>query len=469
MLNASLIQLEYASRHWKSTFSYFTPLVPAPRSTPHTMGPGPGALSLACPLARVLCPPLCLPHACLSHHRWRPCPSRVPAPAPCRALCPSFRCLRPCLSRAPALPRCCWHWRPARAPAPARRRVRPGPSPVFVPSRSCPRLRPPLVHAVQLRLPPSHGCCPLLAPRPRAGPPPHRLRAPSAAAVCCPAACAWASGGRRAATSPLERRASGSPAWGGWCGYGSDWCGAGLGPLSALCRGRGSPRRSAWGQRGAHLPCRRCAGGRGVAGWSGGRGPLRIRGPSWGRGGRSSGLGGRGGLPRPGRIWGRRLGVAGGSLGLLGRRPNRYRGLCQLPLLVLCGGFPRTSRGDRGAGAGPAVVAVVLLGGAIRVRHRGYPGRHARLQACPSQCLPMRRWRAVGRVVRCSGGGGGWLWWRLWAVRGRWPSTGTGAGGGRATQPTPRAKAPSPWWGSGPWVLRGRAALPRGAAQGGTP
>ena len=52
------------------------------------------------------------------------------------------------------------------------------------------------------------------------------------------------------------------------------------------------------------------------------------------------------------------------------------------------------------------MVAVVPLGEAIRVRHRGYPGRHERLQACPSQCLPVHRWRAVGSVVRCLGKGG---------------------------------------------------------------
>ena len=53
------------------------------------------------------------------------------------------------------------------------------------------------------------------------------------------------------------------------------------------------------------------------------------------------------------------------------------------------------------------MVAVVSLGGAIAVRHCGYPGRQARLQACPSQCLSVHRWRAVRSVLRCLRGPGG--------------------------------------------------------------
>ena len=47
--------------------------------------------------------------------------------------------------------------------------------------------------------------------------------------------------------------------------------------------------------------------------------------------------------------------------------PDRHRRLRQPPLLALLGGLSRPFRGDGGAGAGPAVVAVVPLGGAIGV------------------------------------------------------------------------------------------------------
>ena len=125
--------------------------------------------------------------------------------------------------------------------------------------------------------------------------------------------------------------------------------------------------------------------------------------------------------------------------------------------------------GDGGAGAGPAVVAVVPLGGAIRVRHPCYPGRHARLQVWPSHYLLVHLWRAVGSAMWCRGEAGGWLWPWFRAVRGRWPSTRTGAGGGRATQPTRRARAPCLGWGSGPLVLGGHRVVPGGAAQGEPP
>ena len=132
---------------------------PPPRPYPCVLSPPPAsvpdAVSPDCALARVSRPSPSLPHPCLSHC-WRPCPSRVPACAPCRAPCPFLRCPRPWLFRAqprapcpcpcprlsllPALPRCCWHWRPARAPAPScPPPVRPGPSPVSVPWRCCPR------------------------------------------------------------------------------------------------------------------------------------------------------------------------------------------------------------------------------------------------------------------------------------------------------------------------------------------
>ena len=63
------------------------------------------------------------------------------------------------------------------------------------------------------------------------------------------------------------------------------------------------------------------------------------------------------------RLLGRRPGVGGGRPGLPSRRPDQHRRLRQPPLLALRGGLPRPLRGDGGAGAGPAVVAVVPLGG----------------------------------------------------------------------------------------------------------
>ena len=55
--------------------------------------------------------------------------------------------------------------------------------------------------------------------------------------------------------------------------------------------------------------------------------------------------------------------------------------------------------GDGGAGAGPAVVAVVPLGGPIGVCHHCYPGRHAWWQARPSHYLLVHQCRAVGSAV----------------------------------------------------------------------
>ena len=53
------------------------------------------------------------------------------------------------------------------------------------------------------------------------------------------------------------------------------------------------------------------------------------------------------------------------------------------------------------------MVAVVPLGGAIRVCHHCYPGRHAWWQVRPSHYLPVHQCRAVGSAVRCSAGGRG--------------------------------------------------------------
>ena len=153
--------------------------------------------------------------------------------------------------------------------------------------------------------------------------------------------------------------------------------------------------------------------GRGVARWGCGLRFLRVWGPLPGRGGGACCLGGGSGhlgwLRLPGR----------------GRRPHEHRRLRQLPLLALRECLPRPLRGGGGAGAGPAVVAVVPLGGAIGVRHHCYPGRHAWWQARPSHYLLVHQCRAVGSAVWCSAGGRG------------------GGGGGPAVASAPHGRGPA--------------------------
>ena len=141
--------------------------------------------------------------------------------------------------------------------------------------------------------------------------------------------------------------------------------------------------------------------------WGCGFSPLCARGALWGRGGRARSLGGGGSLLGWRRSPGRGLGVGGGCLGLPSRRADRHRRLCQLPLLALREGLPHASRGDGGAEAGPAVVAVVPLGGGLGVEHHCYPGRHAWWQACPLNYLLVLLCCAVGRAMQCFAGGGG--------------------------------------------------------------
>ena len=52
---------------------------------------------------------------------------------------------------------------------------------------------------------------------------------------------------------------------------------------------------------------------------------------------------------------------------------------------------------------------------------------------------------------------------------GRWPSIGTGLGGGGATRPTHCATAPSLGRGSGPWAPGGRRVVPKGGRTRCTP
>ena len=61
----------------------------------------------------------------------------------------------------------------------------------------------------------------------------------------------------------------------------------------------------------------------------------------------------------------------------------------------------------RGRGSGTGVVAVVLLGEALGVRHHCYPGRHAWWQACPLHYLLVHLYCAAGSAVQCSSGGRG--------------------------------------------------------------
>ena len=213
-------------------------------------------------------------------------------------------------------------------------------------------------------------------------------------------------------------------------------------------------------------PCRRRARGRGrgrgVACWGCGLRFPRVWGPLPGRGGRACCLGGGGG----------RLGL----LRLLGRRwrPDQHRRLRQPPLLALRGGLPRPLRGDGGAGAGPAVVAVVPVGGAIGVCHHCYLlGMRGGRCALPttSWCISAMPWAVPCGALRGGGGEGvgGRLWRQPRTGGGRWPSIGIGRGGGGATRPTRRATAPSLGRGPGPWAPGGRRVVPGGAALGGPP
>ena len=174
--------------------------------------------------------------------------------------------------------------------------------------------------------------------------------------------------------------------------------GAVLDVLSALICDRSGPlrpaRRSVLGLCRAGPTRRRAGGGCSLTGLGGGSGPMwpvqwRVWGPACGQGGRGGVLNGGGGFPSRRRFRGWQVRLAEGCLGLTSWRQTRNRGLRQPPLLPLCGGFPCASRGDQGAGAGPAVKAGVLLGGAIGVRNCSYPVR--------------RVWLAVPTTSYCVG------------------------------------------------------------------
>ena len=250
------------------------PPLPCPRALSLPLAPCSGALSPACPPARVSCPPICRRRPCLSRRRWHPCPSHVPARATYRAPCPSFRCPCPCLSSAPALPCCCLHWHPARAPAPSRRRERPGPSLVSIPLCCCRRLCPPLVPALLVRLPASLGRLPPLTQCPRGWHPvlPDRRPPPASTTRRCscgsvmPIGVCLGVGGRTG-----RGLASGKAAW---CGYGlrsgSGFGSPGPSPGKAVARSAtlrvtitahhlplGGCAHCVWGL-GCAIGCRRC-------------------------------------------------------------------------------------------------------------------------------------------------------------------------------------------------------------------
>ena len=95
---------------------------PCPLSSLRALWPAPCVRSLALPLA----------------------PASFPCPCPCLLLCPESLRLRPAPSppRVPVLPRCCWPWCPACAPAPSHRCVGSGRALASDPWRSLCRLPP---------------------------------------------------------------------------------------------------------------------------------------------------------------------------------------------------------------------------------------------------------------------------------------------------------------------------------------
>ena len=228
--------------------------------------------------------------------------------------------------------------------------------------------------------------------------------------------------------------------------------GAVLGVLSSLLCGHSASLRPAW--RSVLGPCRagctcRChSGGCGLTGFCGSSGLVwlvwrRVREPARVQGGRCGSLGGRGGLPSWRWFGSWRLTVVLGRLGLPGGRSDRNCGLRQPPLHLLCAGSSRTSRGQGGAGAGPAVEAVVPLGEAFGFRHGSYSVR--------------RPWRAIPTTSQCVGGvrwavpciaGGGRSWLQPSGLTSEVSSIGIGVGGGRAIHPKRCATVPSPGRGS---------------------
>ena len=110
-------------------------------------------------------------------------------------------------------------------------------------------------------------------------------------------------------------------------------------------------------------------------------------------------------------------------------------------------------------------MAVVPLGGAIRVCHHCDPGRHVWWQVRPSHYLLVHQCSAVGSAVRCSAGG--WEWGAGCGVSPARAGAGVhpSAFGGEAGEP----RGPSLGRGPGPWAPGGRRVVSGGAALGGPP
>ena len=359
------------------------PAFPPPLLAPGCL-PAPGPVAPARPLPPAALPmSLTVPRIPSASARALVFPVRLPPPRCRLCLCPS---------RAPAPVRCCSRPDLSLVPAP--------PGCLLSLCRS-------LALALLLRLvPPFYGCLPspalYLCTLPLA--PSHRclLRVQPPLVLCLDHAT------MQLQQRDVHRRAFGRGGGNGpWPPFGE--CGLGrvrlgeahvgvagldlqalLGALAALrcgCRGPGRlAQRADLGPRWAGPARRRRTWGRGAVRWGGGSGPLRlvrrhVPGPTCGRCGGGNSLGGGGGPPGWHRFGARQIGVAWGCLGPPSLRPDRNCGLRQPPLLPLCRGLSRASWGDGVAGAGPAVVAVVPLGGGIRVCHCSYPVRHAWLQA----------------------------------------------------------------------------------------
>ena len=154
------------------------------------------------------------------------------------------------------------------------------------------------------------------------------------------------------------------------------------------------------------------------------------------------------------------------------RRRSDHRRLRQPPLLALREGLPRPLwGGDGGAGAGPAVVAVVPPEGPIAVTLVGMRGGRRALPTT-SWCISAVPWAVPCGALR--GGGGEGVGGRLWrqSPHGRGSAAIHRHWEGRRGEPRgPRVAPQLPVWGGaqGPGPPGGRRAVPGAAAPDGPP